>query len=197
MTTRPCSIAGCTRPHKARGWCATHYLRWRTHGDPTVCTTNRHLPVNERFWMKVQKSPGCWNWTAATSVDGYGVFGEHMGGKQHKAHRYAYEQLIGPIPEGKLLDHKCHNRDCVNPDHLRPVTIKQNNENRIGASRNSKTGVRGVSYNTKDRRYIAVSKHYGKPHYGGSFTAIEEAAEAVKALRLSLHTHNDADRKSA
>jgi hypothetical protein len=152
--------------------------------------------MEERFWMKVQKGPDCWTWTAAI-LGGYGVFSERFRGKQHKAHRLAYELTVGPIPDGKVLDHKCHNTLCVNPAHLRPVTIKQNNENRISASSNSKTGVRGVSYNTKNRRYVAFSKHFGTPHYGGSFHTLEEAAEAVKALRLSLHSHNDADRRAA
>jgi hypothetical protein len=36
MTDRPCSIDGCAKPAKCRGWCSTHYQRWRTHGDPTA-----------------------------------------------------------------------------------------------------------------------------------------------------------------
>lgn len=34
MTDRTCTIAGCDRPHRARGWCGTHYKRWTTTGDP-------------------------------------------------------------------------------------------------------------------------------------------------------------------
>lgn len=47
-------------------------------------------------------------------------------GKRDMAHRAVYEILVGEIPEGLQLDHLCRNRDCVNPSHLEPVTIKQN-----------------------------------------------------------------------
>lgn len=34
MSNHTCSIAGCDQPHLARGWCGTHYARWKRHGDP-------------------------------------------------------------------------------------------------------------------------------------------------------------------
>ncbi len=42
------------------------------------------------------------------------------------AHRFAYENLVGPVPTGLLLDHRCRNKSCVNPDHLDPVTSGEN-----------------------------------------------------------------------
>jgi len=192
---RLCSIEGCEKPLRARGWCATHHQRWRLHGDPTICATNRHIPMIDRFWMKVEKGPGCWSWTGAIS-DGYGSFAEGSKGRCHKAHRFAYEQLVGPIPDGMQLDHKCHNRSCVNPAHLRPVTHKQNMEHDSGAQRNSTTGVLGVYRSSKNRYQVGVG-HNGQKLYGGSFKTLEEAAEAARQLRLSLFTHNDADRRTA
>lgn len=49
-----------------------------------------------------------------------------MDGKPRRAHRVAYELLVGPIPEGLVLDHLCRVRHCVNPDHLEPVTKREN-----------------------------------------------------------------------
>lgn len=79
----------------------------------------------DRFWPKVAKSPGCWNWTAGLDSKGYGQFRVST---QQKivAHRFAYELLVGPIPAGLQLDHLCRNRQCVNPDHLEPVDSRTN-----------------------------------------------------------------------
>ena len=84
----------------------------------------------ERFWTKVDKTGGCWLWTGPQSGKGwrerksYGVFS--IGPKKIYAHRYAYESLVGPIPEGRELDHLCRVKHCVNPAHLEPVTFVEN-----------------------------------------------------------------------
>lgn len=56
--------------------------------------------------------------------NGYGQIG--VAGTVYAAHRYAYQELVGPIPDGLDLDHLCRNRACTNPDHLEPVTRKEN-----------------------------------------------------------------------
>jgi hypothetical protein len=64
---------------------------------------------------------GCWIWRGATvGQKGYGVIKRQSGIRM--AHRYFYETLVGPVPEGLVLDHLCRNRRCVNPAHLEPVT---------------------------------------------------------------------------
>lgn len=86
-------------------------------------------PFEDRFWSKVDASASCWVWTAASAGDGYGKYSVNANGKSKYplAHRYAYESLVGPIPDGMVLDHLCCNRKCVNPDHLQVVTQKVNN----------------------------------------------------------------------
>lgn len=88
--------------------------------------------IAERFWSKVEKTATCWLWRAARDRDGYGAF--RIGHRTVRAHRWAYEQLVGPIPEGLEPDHLCRNHACVNPDHLEPVTHKEN----------LRRGIRGV-----------------------------------------------------
>ncbi len=67
---------------------------------------------------------GCWNWQGHLTVDGYGL--KRRDGRKIGAHRFYYELHEGPIPEGLMLDHLCHNPACVNPAHLEPVTVKEN-----------------------------------------------------------------------
>jgi hypothetical protein len=80
-----------------------------------------------RFWNDVRKTRGCWIWLGPQMLSGYGVFayGKKCGWKK-AAHRMAYELVIGPIPAGLQLDHLCRNRQCVNPKHLEPVTVRIN-----------------------------------------------------------------------
>lgn len=89
-----------------------------------------------RFWLKVDKTETCWNWTGATRGDGHG----HLvrDGRWTGAHRYAYQITRGPIPTGLVIDHLCRNGLCVNPDHLEPVTQRVNTLRGVGfAARNA------------------------------------------------------------
>lgn len=77
-----------------------------------------------RFWKKVACIPtGCWEWRAA-ATRGYGVYAVER--RAQRAHRVAFEALVGPIPEGMDLDHLCRNPSCVNPAHLEVVTHREN-----------------------------------------------------------------------
>lgn len=82
----------------------------------------------ERFWLQVVRTDGCWEWCGYRDRKGYGRLSRSIDGckRNFKAHRFAYELLIGPIPDGLPLDHLCRNPACVKPDHLEPVTPREN-----------------------------------------------------------------------
>lgn len=135
MAKRICSFPGCDRSHVAQGFCGSHYVLESRAGRLAPLPV---LSQEDRFWAKVDKTEGCWNWVAAIDAAGYGRF---MWPGGQLAHRFAYELLIGPIPEGLDLDHQCHNADktcaggngclhrrCVNPAHLEPATRSTNNQ---------------------------------------------------------------------
>ena len=83
--------------------------------------------LTERFWAKVAKSHGCWEWVGSRTVEGYGRFYDAMTHSTFRAHRYVYERLMGcPIDPRLTLDHLCRNPGCVNPAHLEPVTVAEN-----------------------------------------------------------------------
>lgn len=152
------------------------------------------LDPASRFWPKVDKSGDCWLWTGSLDHRGYGQFYLRSGAAPAKAHRFAYELLVGPIPEGMSIDHRCHNPTCVNPEHLRPATHKQNLENRAGARADSSSGVRGVFWEKRRGCWTARVRHNQKTHHVGSFSTLEEAEAAVVAARNERFTHNDLDR---
>ena len=81
--------------------------------------------IPQRILDKIEvDDSGCWLWTAADNGKGYGVV--YYGGRQAYAHRVMYELLVDKIPDGLTIDHLCKVRNCVNPQHLEPVTIREN-----------------------------------------------------------------------
>ena len=78
-----------------------------------------------RFIARVDFAPnGCWLWRGVHYWNGYGGF--FVNGDKRLVHRVSYATFVGPIPEGFHVDHLCRVRDCVNPDHLEPVTHREN-----------------------------------------------------------------------
>lgn len=112
-----CTIPDCQRAASTRSWCKTHYKRWQRHGDPLTMLAADRWPG---FWSHVEKTDTCWLWTGRKEKAGYGKYCGTV------AHRWAYRELVGPIPAGLTLDHLCYVRHCVNPAHLEPVTLLEN-----------------------------------------------------------------------
>ncbi|WP_100505701.1 HNH endonuclease signature motif containing protein [Mycobacteroides abscessus] len=191
-----CAVFGCGIKRRTRGLCPSHYQRWRRHGDPLAGGLPAGAPFEDRYWSKVDKSGRCWLWTGAKNDAGYGQIS--VGGKMVYAHRLSLEMSTGStIPPGMDVDHMCHTRHCVNPNHLRLATRKQNLENRRTANSSSKSGIRGVSYSISSRRYLkpwlAQVRSKGQATYSGYFSTKEEAAAAVVSARLRMMTHSQED----
>lgn len=190
--SEPCSQSWCQREHYAKGYCVGHYKRARAGRDMDM-PFQRKGDYEAKFWERVNKSDECWEWSAGKTVAGYG----HMrqGDSLILAHRFSFEINSGPIPAGMQVDHKCHNRACVRPDHLRLATDGLNKQNQSGAHRNSKSGIRGVSWSSRRRKWIAQAGLDGRQNYLGGFDAIEEAEKVVIAWRQANMPYSLMDRE--
>lgn len=109
----------------------------QTGDRATILRKSRKLTVQDRLDQRVVVNEfGCWIWTGQKQDSGYGRLG--IDGTTKVAHKFIYEQLVGPVPKGMVLDHLCHtesdcpggpecpHRPCVNPEHLEPVSPKEN-----------------------------------------------------------------------
>lgn len=191
-----CEIEGCERPSRSRKMCESHYKKDRYRTSPNYRGPRRINDINESFALRTKPEGDCIVWTGGRFPSGHGsVSQDHQ---SRFAHRVAYEMKIGPVPEGMVLDHICRNPPCVNVDHLRVVTVKQNGENRDGPNRNNRHSRHlGVSYSARMDKWSAKVTHQGKSYWGGRHDTEEAAASAAVELRTKLFTHNDADRTAA
>lgn len=135
-----CSVLSCDRPAVARGWCNTHWARWKRTGDvqADVPVVQLGRSPYERVMDTVTEVDGHWITSAVDRIHGYGQVRDGRA-RTLKSHRVVYEHHRGPIPEGMVIDHLCRTKACVNPDHLEVVTQPEN------ARRIDRVGRRWVS----------------------------------------------------
>ena len=122
----------------------------------------------KRFHTSYEIDPitGCHNWIGS-KVWGYGKFWDN---KQYRAHRWIYEYLNGPIPEGLVVRHMCHNRSCVNPEHLELGTHQDNMDDMIKAGRVAR-GEKNASNTELTKEVVILIKKFLKRHNGYGVSA--------------------------
>lgn len=98
--------------------------------------------VSERLMSKVDKSSGCWNWTAGKDSYGYGQM--RVNGRKRLVHRISYEENTGPIPPRLCVLHRCDNPACINPEHLFLGTHRENMDDMLAKGRQARTSQKGV-----------------------------------------------------
>lgn len=134
---KKCLVAECERNSTTAGYCQKHYVRNKKYGNPhTVLRKHGEgKTFAERFWSRVDKttnSNGCWEWQGTIEKTGYGHV--EYKGKTWKTHRMAWLLTYEKVPVNCIL-HACDNRKCVNPNHLREGTHKENSQDMVKRKR--------------------------------------------------------------
>lgn len=180
-THQECKIYGCNLKVLAKKLCSKHYWSKYRHGEAQPRGRNYH-DINERLRLNTQEVGDCLIWTGYKTNDGYARV--TIKGKSKLLHRYLWEKYNHSVPDGHSIDHKCHNRDCVEIEHLRLAKIGQNGANRAGPIEGSESGARNV-YPYYGNWLVRVIKE-GKYHRFGVYETVEEAAIVADNARKEL-----------
>jgi hypothetical protein len=123
---RICSVAPCGKSHKAKGWCAMHYRRWRLYGDPLLAQRPswhwESFEADALARCRPDAATGCMIWTGGTDKDGYPKM--FIDGKHWRGNRAMLLATTGRLaPEGM---HSCDRPSCMAPEHLSWGTPRDN-----------------------------------------------------------------------
>ncbi len=113
-------------------------------------------PIEERFWQYVRKTRGCWIWTGARDLGGYGVIWFNATRRAYKAHRLSYEMHVGEIRAGLFICHRCDTPACVNPAHLFAGTAK---DNAIDSSHKGRRANQTITHCKRGHKYTEVTTY--------------------------------------
>ena len=140
--------------------------KWQRHG----------IPLEQRFWSKVNKTGDCWKWVAGINCRGYGKFsvGSRSDGSRREilAPRMSWLLTYGEIPEGIFVCHHCDNPLCVNPEHLFLGSPKDNQIDSV--TKNRRPDVSGAKHPQTRLTQEQVNKIRERRKNGEKLQAIAE-----------------------
>jgi hypothetical protein len=176
----------CDQRAVARQLCQTHYMQERRAGRlvPFAKESPQQFIKNR---SKILEN-GCWEWQLS-KFNGYGR--TVINKKSWPAHAYSYSVFVGDIPQNKQINHKCHNRSCVNPEHLYAGTQQENVRDMDAAGRrNQARGSRGGNSKITEDIAKKVFNHDGiaiiiAEKYGISISLVY----AIKKKQIWRHIH--------
>jgi hypothetical protein len=126
----------------------------------------------------------CWTWLGGLDWDGYGMGWDGALKKTVRAHRLVYETLVGPIPTGKCLLHRCDNPVCVNPDHMFIGTIADNNRDMHAKGRGAVGEKHGMN-KLSEADVLAIRAHPGtQVQIAAEFGVSQGLVHHIKSKRL-------------
>lgn len=149
----------------------------------------RYCPETGLFQWRVTLSNRAKAGSQAGAPNNKGYVEIKIDGVRYKAHRLAWLYVYEQDPGDCEIDHEDLNKGNNSIGNLRLATRKQNNEN-IPTPKNNTSGVRGVSFQKKDKRWTAYIYHDKKRIHLGSFNDVESAAAARRNAEAQMFTHS-------
>lgn len=176
----------CESQAIARQLCQNHYMQERRAGR--LESREKEAPQQYVLARIKKMESGCWEWQQS-KYNGYGRLVRD--GRSWPAHAYSYTAFVGPIPDGMQINHKCHNRVCVNPEHIYAGTQKQNVKDMNDAGRrNQARGSRDGNSKITEEIAKEIFNHEGIARLAAEkFGVSISLVYAIKKKQIWQHIH--------
>lgn len=195
MRRDKCSVKGCRRVAKVKGFCRLHYHRHRQGRrleDPIVKRVQGPIEERLRAHSKIDKGTGCHLWLGHRSPGGYGVI--NVAGRSQLVHRAAWEAANGPIPDGMVVMHTCDNPSCCNAEHLELGSLGDNTRDRFKKGRGPGARARDLELNPQ----WAMSPLWARRALSQNRAAkqgVEKIVERPQGIGLNAEDQDDEDHR--